>query len=266
MSDIPLPTIGTVTVEVEQLDEFYQAATAEGQDHFSQPMTDVSTTLGSLIPNFGGGGLVEGQQFGPVYQACLFALLGFLRDVPLGLTTLGAGAAIAAAAYQKGDADSADLIAAVRGAFAPPTVNPDDVERWMAGVAEQDRRNRQEWDRNADAFADVVDQQRDEPAVDAAFDEPAGSDYFDPRGDPYRHVAGDGTDARVVVGNDNEHLGDLSLPGTDELLGENVISDADLNQPLDSFPDDVRQRVDEQRWTDSDNAERGVDPWQPDAE
>lgn len=196
--------MGMLTADVERLAGFADALTVELTAFGAALSQEILGPLGEIIVNFGGGGLVEGFDFQQPYGRCQEALGRFLADTGIGLATLSAGAAVIAARYATGDSDSAQLLAAVSAAFAPPTPAERAVLTEATAVARQNGP-----DPAAEFEAKVAEQAEllDEPDFRAqALAGESGlvfpsSDYGD---DPYRGFAGTGTGAIYVPGDHQE--------------------------------------------------------------
>lgn len=245
MADTPsLPTAGTVTVEVDRLRAFSEAMRAEVED-LSASMNEIITgSLASVMVNFGGGGLVEGQAFQDPHAACQNALAQFARDAAMGLACLGAGAGVAALEYVDGDASSAEVIAAINNLYAPRPIDPVAVGRLADELERQERQDQQAY---AEEFEDRVDAARDDPATSEGSGTPEipGSDYYETDGAEHRGTVNDGTPYEVRIGNDNEDVSEVRLPGQGETFGENAMSDREFQEDISEFPDRVQDLADE---------------------
>lgn len=253
MADIPpLPMNGTVTVEVERLNAFYQAMLAEAED-LGTSMTEILGSLAGVMVNFGGGGLVEGQAFQAPHAACQTALGQFCNDAWRGMMNLGLGAGVAAMEYQQGDASSAEVIAAINNAYAAPPVDPVAVERWVAGMERLEAQQRREDAAQAETFEDRVAEHRNEPGTGgrgSAATEFTGSDYYETPGGAYRDTVNGGSPYEIRIGQDSEQVSEVQLPSTAripaESAGENAMSDGEFQQTVDEFPDRIRDGVEEE--------------------
>ncbi len=242
-----LSAAGMLTTEVEQLFGFSDALQQE-LDAFRDAMfTQVLQPMGDNLVNFGGGGLLEGFAFQQPYTTCQQALGMFFFNAVSGLATLQAAAAIVGARYLRGDADSADLLAAVDAAFAEPT----DTERSRgaqlaaaAGELSEEERRRLEMSVRQQ-FWDEVGQEHEQLGQDgfrrevlSGDTEPLlpSSDYYEPetvlRADGttiiYRDLAGQGAGA-IRIDPDHQNVNALPIPDVAE--GETVIDGVDLRQP-----------------------------------
>jgi len=245
MTDIA-STLGTVSVELEQLDEFSRRIRELAEGISDLGSAGVLNPLVDTPVNFAGGGLAEGSSFFSPYMICVRRLGEFFGEALQGITTLSAVAQLAAVHYVTGDTESAELLATVTAAFTPPPPNP--VAEAM--IAE-DQRRREARDDMAEAhFDDLVEDYRDGGTPNDGerdeFELPY-SDYYTPATTPLR---GDGRVWPHPPGwtePDVQHVRTVDLPAP----GESVLDGVDLR---DLTPAEYRDQVDDalDEWNDGD--------------
>jgi hypothetical protein len=231
---------GMLTTEVEQLFRFSSAVEAEFATVSDATFARVLQPMGELLVNFGGGGLAEGFAFQQPYNACQQALGMFLYELSAGLLTLQAASALVAARYVGGDADSADLLAAVDAAFADVTSEERSRAQELAALADQpteaqqriaELRAQQEAERRfndevAAAQAELQDDGLRQDILDGDSELAlASSDYYAGTG---RGFAGQGPGA-IWVPYDNENVDQVPVP--------------DIDQPEDTAIDQLSDEV-----------------------
>jgi hypothetical protein len=256
-------SLGTVSVEVEQLDLFYQRIEELMTDFLERGSEAVIAPLGETPVNFAGGGLVEGTGFLGPYRNCVENLGRFLGEAGQGLASLAAVSMLAGVHYVTGDTESAELLATVTDAFRPPPL-PTDPAVWERLKA-WDQAQREDKAAMETDFEDMVQQyQRSDLLAlikrhlpipggdpDSAFRLPY-SDYYT-NNMPLR---GDGQFwPRPPESLDVQRVNRVDLPEP----GESIIDDVDLRQPLP--PEDIRDKVDAaiQEWAGYDGDAPGTE-------
>jgi hypothetical protein len=240
-------SLGTVSVEVEQLDQFNRTV-GELAEGLYQGLEDVFAPLVEEFVNFAGGGLVEGSVFFPPYQTCAQQLGEFFFQAGQGLATLSAVSMLTGVHYLTGDAESADLLATVTDAFTPPPL-PTDPAVWERLAANERAQQQQVNDEHAE-FTEMVDRYQDGEIPTSGSDgeyELPYSDYYTSDPGPLR--ADGQTWARPPgwTEPDVQHVNRVDLPTP----RETILDDTDLRGLIpDELRDEVHDAQDE--WIDGD--------------